>query len=1239
MKRAIISLIVLIFCLPVALGALQDSPTPRAEITSVNATGLPEVLITANVFDPINQPLLGLTAADFELVGDLAGSARIVDVQNISDDELTFSVVLVIDISSSMEGLPIDRAIEAAQLFVESIGPNDSVAVYTFSDEFELVQPFSTDKDALRAAIAGIGVGGPTGLYQAAYNTVGLAAGAPNTRRAVVLLSDGAEYGGASSVGRGAALEEAQLLGVPVYTIGLGYGIDRTYLRELAEGTNAQFFESPDPEQLTQIYTDLATLLQSQYVITLNVDVPADGTEYALAIEATTPFGSASDDATLRAPIPVPIVTAPAFDAPLLEPTDISPEFAADDEVVSATFSIDGGEVSEAEDQPFRYTIDPVELLPGTHTIEITITDVDGDTGRVTGSFEVGTLPPEIGVVSNLDQTVENVQTVQVNVGGQTPGTSATFQVDDGRVMTDAEAPFAFDIDPLVLSPGAHTLTIEAGNEGGASASVEVPFTVANLEPYVVIVGLEEGDVVTEPVVVEVDVIVTQTPVTSVEMLVNGQPLDNREIPPDAIILSTATLDPLAFAPGPATLTVRVTNSSGGVSESEVSFTIGSLPPVVVFGNLSDGDILSEDQDAAIDFLSQTPISSVDYTLDGEALPQQTSAPWNIPLAVLDLGPGAHTLTITANSANGETTTASVEFTVSEAPGLTATALVPTATPTATIDVPATLTVEAVATERAASTVAANTQVAQDATATERSFAATGTAEFRATGTVAAAAEIAAQATAATATQAAIQATRTEVAAATSQARSLAQASTATSVAGARATQTATEATATTAARQTATAQSAATAAAESAAATATEQSNILATQTATEATATTAAQATATARAEQQASATADAEERASATVQAQVRQQATSTAQSAATVAAQSDAATATEQSNILATQTATEATATTAAQATATARAEQQASATAVVEERASATAQARQQATSTARSAATATRNAQLELPQTAAADALATETHESALIATTTRQAVEVALAATSTRNALDQARTETAEARQATATAQASATLAAEASATQAARDRLLTQTAVAEEAIATETAQVAQVTRVAQLAATATQDAAERADALTATASSRQTATAQALAATATQNAEVTSTAQTRLNVQSTADAGATESASATAGAATASARETNQAAQVATNNAQATADTRATVSASVTEEPTQVPPTEEPTVPATPTPRGTLVPVEAESQTADVNQLVPVLVVIVAALIVLVVIYLILRGGRGRR
>ncbi len=312
--RPFLFLLILIF--PVlAIMARQDTPPVRLEITGVNASQMPTVTVTANVFDNLNQPISGLTTDNFALIGDFATKAQITSVENISDNNLPFAVVLVIDVSTSMGGspglAPIDRAKAAAHAFIANIGPNDPVAIMTFSSRTRLVQDYTTDKPTLNSVIDNLSVGGKTALYQAGYDAIEAAAKSPAPRRAVVLLSDGAEYGGASQVARDAAAQDALVRGVPVYTIGLGYGIDRTYLQQLSSGTNAHFYESPNADQLTKIYTDLAALLRSQYVITLNAPLPLDGTQYTLDLEVTTPQGTADASAVLRAPIPVPIVTLP----------------------------------------------------------------------------------------------------------------------------------------------------------------------------------------------------------------------------------------------------------------------------------------------------------------------------------------------------------------------------------------------------------------------------------------------------------------------------------------------------------------------------------------------------------------------------------------------------------------------------------------------------------------------------------------------------------------------------------------------------------------------------------------------------------------------------------------------------------------------------------------------------------------------------------------------------------------
>ena len=79
-KRSILALNVLFtaffLAMPVVLRAVQIDPETtfgrRLEITGINATGLPEITITANVFDSIGQPVRGLDDSAFELIGDLA---------------------------------------------------------------------------------------------------------------------------------------------------------------------------------------------------------------------------------------------------------------------------------------------------------------------------------------------------------------------------------------------------------------------------------------------------------------------------------------------------------------------------------------------------------------------------------------------------------------------------------------------------------------------------------------------------------------------------------------------------------------------------------------------------------------------------------------------------------------------------------------------------------------------------------------------------------------------------------------------------------------------------------------------------------------------------------------------------------------------------------------------------------------------------------------------------------------
>jgi hypothetical protein len=587
-----ISLIAVI--LPLQTTLSQENPTPRPvtlEINGIDSTQLPQAVVSVAVLDTLGQPVRGLTAADFTLSGELADRAQIVSVENVTDDNLAFGVVLAIDVSSSMAGAPFDQAKAAATAFVESIGTNDPIAVMTFGNDVRLVQDFTSDKDVLRNAIASINFGGETNLYDGSVGSIEQAAAAPVPRHTVIILSDGAHYlvSGRAENTRETALNTALTQGVPVYTIGLGYGTDRSYLQALAEGTNARFYESPTPEQLVEIYTDLAALFRSLYIVTLNVDVPLDGTEYTLEMQANTPFGQSSvGQGTLRAPIPVPLVSIEPIELPADSPENtlaFNVNVVSDDPLTGGQYTLANNQDAAASNQfggaapagtnQFSLAIDAFAQPPGITTLRVEVTDENGDTGTAESEIEIPAIPAIVSVSPDLASLGEltDVTTVTVDLQEQSPTTSVHFIVDETTLNKDLEAPFTFDLDPASFAPGEHTLRINVESASGATNLVEQTFTVAPLPPEIVVNGLNAGEVLEEARTVEIEV-GGRVPVQSVTYSVDGNVIDDQSEAPFAI-----ELRPLAFVPDQIlTLRIEAANTFGTTNAVEIPFSFSMSP-------------------------------------------------------------------------------------------------------------------------------------------------------------------------------------------------------------------------------------------------------------------------------------------------------------------------------------------------------------------------------------------------------------------------------------------------------------------------------------------------------------------------------------------------------------------------------------------------------------------------------------------------------------------------------------
>ncbi|MDX2075667.1 MAG: VWA domain-containing protein [bacterium] len=492
--------IALLFPVMTALTQEETPPAPTTspllEITGVNASALPTAFITANVFDTLGQPVTGLSAENFTLSGELASVGQIIRVESVSDDNLPIAAVLVIDISDSMSGFPLQSAKDAAIAFINSLGDADSVAIVTFADKVTLAQDYTTDKAQLIAVIDGLRTGGRTALYSAGVVGVETVVNAPSNRRVVVLLSDGSEYGGASTNAREEALALARQKGASFYTIGLGYGADRTYLEELSNGTNGAFFESPEADQLVGIYTTIAENLRSEYIITVEANVPLDGRAYGFDLQANTPEGASNiASSVLIAPVPVPVIklgnTEINLTDPLTEDVQLWYLVMADDRPLTIETSLTTNGVttpieSELFDSNYVVTIRPRDLAPGEYISSITATDSNGDTATLDTPFIIADIPSEVTLTGITGGqrfegmfTPEDIVTLQADVTySQTPITRMVFFLDGQEVAQVAEAPYVVNLPLLEVGNGRKLLEVFVETESGQLTVVAVEFFV-----------------------------------------------------------------------------------------------------------------------------------------------------------------------------------------------------------------------------------------------------------------------------------------------------------------------------------------------------------------------------------------------------------------------------------------------------------------------------------------------------------------------------------------------------------------------------------------------------------------------------------------------------------------------------------------------------------------------------------------------------------------------------------------
>ena len=259
-----------------ALALLALPPTNPAQQTTLHLdTRL--ITLALNVTSNDSAPIPNLTASDFELTED-NHPQRIAFFDQPTTTPL--DIVLAIDASESVAPYEhLERA--AARDFIHSLlrPPNpsqDRIALIAFADSVDQLTAFTNNPRRIDTALGHIHHGHATALYDAltaASQRLADTPAAPNTRRVIVLITDGentTHHGDYAS-----ALEAAQRAGATIYSLiiipiaadaGRNTGGEHA-LMQLSTDTGGRFYDVHQQSDLPSAFAHVSTDLRTQYAI------------------------------------------------------------------------------------------------------------------------------------------------------------------------------------------------------------------------------------------------------------------------------------------------------------------------------------------------------------------------------------------------------------------------------------------------------------------------------------------------------------------------------------------------------------------------------------------------------------------------------------------------------------------------------------------------------------------------------------------------------------------------------------------------------------------------------------------------------------------------------------------------------------------------------------------------------------------------------------------------------------
>ena len=248
-RRHVLPLVVVALALLALAAPRAQQPVFKAAVDSVRV----DVEVRRG-----GRPVLGLTAADFEIVDD--GVRQRAEL--ISTTTLPLHVVLALDGSASLEAREREHLVAAGRRVVDALRPAETAALVTFSDRVAIQTLFTDDLPRLRTLVAAPMPFGDTALNDAAHVAM-LLGGSATGRALVILLSNGNDT--ASLLTGTAVIDTARRTGTVVCVVTVG--AESSVLPKLAELTGGVFVKETSLDRVAARFGELLESFRQRYLV------------------------------------------------------------------------------------------------------------------------------------------------------------------------------------------------------------------------------------------------------------------------------------------------------------------------------------------------------------------------------------------------------------------------------------------------------------------------------------------------------------------------------------------------------------------------------------------------------------------------------------------------------------------------------------------------------------------------------------------------------------------------------------------------------------------------------------------------------------------------------------------------------------------------------------------------------------------------------------------------------------